>query len=119
MNVFSFTEQQAVDRFIVQSLVRQGYYLARTVSVVQKADLAIQKFDKHKDNKVFQFLDDNLSPEHIWKVLDVYTLEDLLNNISRFDEEFKVMPNIHSYWIGMQGQSKIQNALYRIRQSIQ
>ena len=114
MEVSKMSDQQAVDRFMLQTFVRQGYYLARTATLLKAIDEAVERFRNDMSSpSSFPFLEDGVSPEHIWKVLDVYTMEDLLKNIERFDKLFMSWPNIHAYWLGMKRQARIQSALER------
>lgn len=114
MEISKMSDQQAVDRFRLQTFVRQGYFLARTVTLLKTIDEAVERFRNDMSSpSSFPFLDEGLSPEQIWKVLDVYTMEDLLKNIKRFDELFVSWPNIHAYWLGMKRQARIQSALER------
>jgi hypothetical protein len=114
MEVSKMSDQQSVDRFLLQTFVRQGYYLARTATLLKTINQAVERFRNDMSSpSSFPFLEDGASPEHIWKVLDVYTMEDLLKNIKRFDELFMSWPNIHAYWLGMKRQARIQSALER------
>lgn len=114
IEISKMNDLKAIDRFAIQTFVRQGYYLARTVTLLKTIDEAVERFRNDMSSpSSFPLLEDGSSPEHIWKVLDVYTMEDLLKNIKRFDQLFMSWPNIHAYWLGMKRQARIQSALER------